>query len=229
MMPDRIVDFHEPVTLLGGGTANARQLRHVLSLAPWLIAADGGANMAVAEGLIPDVVIGDFDSVLPGTLAAIPADRHMQVPEQESTDFEKCLMRITAPLILGLGFLGPRADHTLAVFSALVRYPGKPCLLIGEKDVIFAAPRRLSLDLPPATRLSLFPMIPVRGESLGLRWPIDGLQMAPDGRIGTSNETTGPVTLHLSGPGMLVILPVAELAAAISALRSGPGVPAGAG
>lgn len=219
MMPDRIVDFDEPVTLLGGGAADTRQLQAALSLAPRLVAADGGANMAVASGLIPDFVIGDYDSVSPDILAAIPTERQMRVPEQETTDFEKCLSRIAAPLILGLGFLGPRSDHTLAAFSALVRYRATPCILIGSADVIFACPDQLSLPLPPGMRLSLFPMLPVTGESCGLRWPIDGLPLTPDGRIGTSNETTGPVTLRLSGPGMLVLLPPEALGAAIAALR----------
>jgi len=30
-------------------------------------------------------------------------------------------------------------------------------------------------------------MAAVQGRSGGLRWPIDGLPFAPDGRIGTSN------------------------------------------
>ncbi len=222
MMSDRIVDFHEPVTLVGGGDADAGQLRLALSLAPVLLAADGGANMAVAEGLTPELVIGDLDSATAKTLAAIPPERHMKVTEQESTDFEKCLARIVAPFILGLGFMGPRADHGLAAWNALIRHSGRRCILLGAKDLAFAAPARLALDLEPGTRLSLFPMARVTGQSQGLRWPIDGLVLAPDARIGVSNEVEGPVTLTFDGPGMLVILPVSCLAEAIRALRSKP-------
>ncbi len=220
MMTDRIVEFHEPVTLLGGGEADPCQLKRLLRLAPHLIAADGGANMAVAEGFMPDLVVGDFDSVSAAALAAIPAERHMRVAEQETTDFEKCLMRIGAPLFLGLGFTGARADHTLAACNALVRHPDRACILLGDADLIFTAPPELLLDLPPGTRLSLFPMAPLGGRSEGLRWPIDGLTLAPAGRIGTSNEVTGPVRLRFAVPGMLVLLPVDQLDAAIRALRS---------
>lgn len=227
MMPDRIVEFQEPVTLLGGGASDSRQLGLALALAPNLVAADGGANVAVAQGLVPRAVIGDFDSVEPAALAAIPAERHMRLPEQETTDFEKCLVRIAAPLILGVGFTGLRADHTLAVWNALARHPTRRCLILGDTDIVFAAPPRLSLDLAAGTRLSLFPMAPVRGRSRGLRWPIDGIDFAPDGRIGTSNQTEGPVELDFDGAGMLVILPAAEIAAAVRAIRSAPRSPDG--
>lgn len=210
-MTDEIIPFDEPVTLLGGGAAEASLLHDMLKLAPVLIAADGGANMAIAEALMPERVIGDFDSVTPETLAAIPAGRHVRLAEQETTDFEKCLSRIDAPFVLGVGFLGARVDHTLAAWNVLVRHRGRRCILVGPDDVAFAAPDRLVLPLQPGTRLSLFPMAPVRGESRGLRWPIDGIAFAPGGRIGTSNEATGPVGLSFSGPGMLVILPRACL------------------
>lgn len=217
-MLNQIVQYSEPVTLLGGGAAEPAQLRAALALAPVLIAADGGANMALSEGLTPDLVIGDFDSVTPEALAAIPPDRHIRVAEQDSTDFEKCLTRIAAPFILGLGFMGPRADHALAVWNAMIRHPGQRCLLIGARDVVFVAPARISLPLQEGTRVSLFPMRQVSGSSRGLRWPIDGLDFAPDGVIGTSNAALGPVEMQFSGTGMLVILPRGCLRLAILAL-----------
>lgn len=218
MMSDRIVDFFEPVTLLGGGTVAPDLLERTLARAPRLVAADGGANMALAHGHRPELVIGDYDSVSAATLAQVPSERQMHIPDQDTTDFEKCLMSLSAPLILGLGFTGPRADHTLAAFGALVRFAHIPCILIGEEDVIFACPEKIALALPGGLRFSLFPLCEVTGESRGLRWPIDGLTLRPDGRVATSNETTGPVELRLSGPGLLALLPHAGLEAAIRAL-----------
>ncbi|MEP3550075.1 MAG: hypothetical protein ABJN09_00090, partial [Marinomonas sp.] len=55
--------------------------------------------------------------------------------------------------------------------------------------------------------VSLMPLAPVQGRSVGLEWPIDGLDFAPGGRIGTSNRALGPVKLEISGPDMLLILP----------------------
>lgn len=210
--------FDRPVTLLGAGPATAADLRLALGLAPALVAADGGAATAVAAGLLPDAVIGDLDSIDPATRARIGEARLLLVPEQETTDFEKCLRLVEAPFALGVGFVGARLDHELAALAALVRRADRRCLLIGPEDVVFAAPDALALDLPEGMRLSLFPLAPVTGRSAGLCWPIDGIAFAPDGRSGTSNRVTGPVRLRFSGPGMLVLLPRTALVAAVEAL-----------
>ena len=56
------------------------------------------------------------------------------------------------------------------------------------------------------------------GRSEGLEWPINGLELDPMARIGTSNRATGPLRLEADGPGLLVILPRARLADVVAAL-----------
>ncbi|GGH45576.1 thiamine diphosphokinase [Frigidibacter albus] len=216
-MTEALVQSKTGVTLLGGGDFAHADLDLALALAPLLVAADGGADGALAAGRMPGAVIGDFDSVSAAARAAIPLDRQHKVPEQDSTDFEKCLRLVEAPFLLGLGFAGLRLDHTLSVMTALASHPHQRCLILGPEDVIFLCPPRLTLPLEPGVRLSLFPMGPATGRSSGLRWPIDGLDFAPAGRIGTSNEATGPVDLQIDGP-MLVLLPRAWLRPALGAL-----------
>ena len=231
-MSEAIVQSEVPVTLVGGGDVAPADLGQALAIAPALVAADGGANRALALGHRPEWVIGDLDSLVDEARAVVPAHRIHRIAEQETTDFEKCLTRIEAPLVLGLGFAGPRLDHWLAVANALVRHPAQPCLILGGRDIAFAAPPRLSLPLAAGTRVSLFPLAPVTGRSAGLRWPIEGLHFAPDGRIGTSNEALGPVHLEFDAPGMLVILPREALAVATAFLRRPalpPPAPAGDG
>lgn len=210
-MSSGIVQSPLPVALLGAGESAVSDLEEVLSIAGVLVAADGGANVALAAGRVPDAVIGDFDSVSEAARAAFPADRFYRVTDQNSTDFEKCLERIAAPLILAVGFTGARIDHELAVWNVLARRRALNCIVIGAEDIVFLAPQHLALDLAAGTRVSLFPMSPVRAESTGLRWPLDGIGFAPSGASGTSNEATGPVELTVLGGEMLVILPRACL------------------
>jgi thiamine pyrophosphokinase len=187
------------------------------------VAADSGADRLLRLGVEPQAVIGDMDSISSGARAAIPPERQHLVAEQVTTDFDKALRQIEAPLVLALGFAGARLDHGLAAFNTLVRRADRRCILIGPKDLAFAAPSRLALDLVPGEPLSLFPMAAVTGQSEGLEWPIAGIDFAPDGMIGTSNRVTARrVTLAFDRRGMLVILPRRRLDAAIRALRAAP-------
>ena len=208
------------VGLIGAAPLLLHDLESVVARTHYLVAADGGAASLLSAGWVPDRVIGDLDS-LPQAAAADLGDRLVRDDDQDSTDFEKCLSRIDAPLILAAGFTGGRLDHEMAVWNALVRYPERVCVVIGGADIVFRAPRRIGLALPAGSRLSLFPMARIAGRSRGLDWPIDGLDFAPDGRIGTSNRVAGPVTLDLDGDAMLVILPREALDAAIAALWPG--------
>jgi thiamine pyrophosphokinase len=191
-----------------------------MRLAPHVVAADGGADAALALGVTPEAVIGDFDSLTSSARERLPAAALHPIEEQDSTDFDKCLRNIAAPLVLGIGFSGDRLDHQLAAYNTLVRRAGRPCILLGELELVFLCPPTVALELAPGTPFSLFPMGAVEGVSDGLRWPIGGLNFAPDGRIGTSNEAQGPVSLSVTAPKMLVILPEATLEMVAEALRS---------
>lgn len=201
-----IVRSRTPIIVVGAGHVSAEDLALVAALGHPVVAADGGALRCLEAGLMPDAVIGDLDSFGPGA-PEIPPERLHRIAEQETTDFDKCLRSVEAPLILAFGVTGPRIDHTLAVCTTLVQRDGVRAIVVGEVDLLFHAPRHLALDLPVGSRLSLFPMGPVTGRSDGLRWPIGGLDFAPWGRTGTSNEVTGLVRLELDGPGMIVITP----------------------
>ena len=194
-------------------------LREALKADDFFVAADGAAQMALALGRVPDAVIGDFDSLDAATRARLPASILHHVAEQDSTDFEKCLTRIAAPVVLCFGFTGARLDHELAVYNVIARTTDKTAIVIGAEDICLHVPRGISLALPVGTRVSLFPMAAVTGRSDGLEWPIAGLSFAPDGRIGTSNRTVAPeIHLDFDQPGMLLILPKEHLATVRAAL-----------
>ncbi|WP_128254437.1 thiamine diphosphokinase [Falsirhodobacter deserti] len=217
-MMTRIVQSSQAVTLVAGGPVTRRDLRLCTARAPVLVAADGGADRALAAGMEPEAVIGDLDSISDGARVRLAGRLH-HVAEQESTDFEKALRYVEAPLILAVGVAGARVDHGFAVLNALVRHSGPPCILVGPQDVIFHVHETVNLRLKVGDRISLVPMARIAGRSEGLVWPIDGLTLAPDGRIGTSNAVAAPdVVLSFNRPGMLVMLPRNRLDTAIRAI-----------
>lgn len=210
-----------PIALAGGGALSARALARVRARAGRIVAADGAADALGALGVVPDAVIGDLDSLDdPDAWRARGVTVH-RLPEQDTTDFEKCLYATAAPLYLAVGFTGRRLDHTLAVLHSMLARPDKRVVLVGEDEVTMLAPAgwRLRFDLAPGAAFSAFPLLPVRcAPSTGLEWPLDGLVMAPGRMIGTSNRATGPVAVRFEDPGMVLLLPPEALDDAVAAL-----------
>lgn len=106
-----------------------------------IIAADGGYDNCVEAGVLPDIVIGDFDSVnanIPPETERITYPTHKDEP-----DFELCL-RYCAEM----GFcdidvycaLGARLDHTLsAIFTAVnAKNNDNRITLLDKKTVVYA-------------------------------------------------------------------------------------------
>lgn len=218
-MTARIVDASEPVTLVGGGEVMPGALEAALALAPRLAAADGGAAAVLAAGRMPEAVIGDLDSLPAALREQLPPGCLHEVAEQESTDFDKALRSVSAPAVIAVGFLGKRVDHQLAAFNTLVQRHATPCVLLGAQEVIFHLTHPVALPTEAGEVVSLFPMQRVRGRSEGLEWPIDGLEMSPMGRIGTSNRALGAIRLEPEGEGLLVILPQRLLADVLGQIR----------
>ncbi len=200
-----------PVTLVGGAPFEPEILEQAVGYAPTLIGADRGGGHAAALGYQVTHVIGDMDSG-----AAVPGATLHHLPDQDTTDFEKCLDYVDAPFFLAIGFTGRRMDHTLATFQALLTRANKPVLVLAETDLIFLAPLDLRLILPIGSRVSLYPLAPVQANSAGLRWPLEGLDLGPHGKNSVSNESSATeVRITLNQRNALIILPRENLDAVI--------------
>ena len=202
--------FTEPVSIIGGGDFNPEMLCLSLEIGKDLVAVDGGLNHLTPGKHFPKWIIGDLDSAQNTQLWVDKGSKLGHFTEQDSTDFEKCLYSIEAPLYLANGFLGLRADHTLASCSLLVKRRDKNIILLGKTDLIIHVNQSLSLELEVGTRLSLFPLQTVLGlSSVGLKYNISGISFSPYSIIGTSNEVSSPkVEIRVKNSGMLLILPV---------------------
>lgn len=212
--------FDDGVTLVGGGALGASTVSDLLTRAPNLVACDGGASAVLQQGLTPALVIGDMDSIAEEDRARLDPATICEISEQDSTDFDKAIRTVEAPMILGAGFTGRRVDHELACYNALVRHADRKVVLVGEHDVCFHARGRVRLNLPVGMRVSMFPMAEVTVRATGLEYPLDPLTLAPWARVGTSNRAiTEEVKIVPEGAGLLVLLPRAGLDAVIAALE----------
>ena len=212
--------FDAPVLLVGNGPVDNGAVALAQKYAVPVIAADGGAKTALSHGLNPEAIIGDLDSVDFATLPSQQA-KVIHMTEQDTTDFEKCLNLLEAPLLLGLGFLGGRLDHELAALNALVKY-SQAVVLIGSRDLVFRIPPKFTFSGRVNTRISFFPMGRVRGvESVGLEWDITGIDMHPAGAISSSNRLAAK-TVSIANPQqpLLCVMPRENLGGVLNGFKS---------
>ena len=88
---------------------------------PILVAADGGAAHVLAAGLVPDIVVGDFDSLAPhhrARLEALGVELRVAAPDKDESDMELCLLTALergATQVTVVGALGlDRPEHSVA-------------------------------------------------------------------------------------------------------------------
>jgi thiamine pyrophosphokinase len=135
--------------------------------ADMVVAADGGARFLLEQGIRPDVVVGDFDSLPAAALerleaAGVELVRHPV--RKDRTDGEmaadEALRRGAGELVLA-GALGA-LDHTLGHLAILRRLAalGVAARLAAPRLTVrvFAAPDEAQLDAPAGTRVSIVPL-----------------------------------------------------------------------
>lgn len=186
-----VLSFDGVLVIVGGGTFDEHLLHRLAAEGAHLVGADGGGDAIRAAGLVPEAIIGDFDSLTdPNGWDA--RTRLIRIAEQESTDFEKALYSTSAAVTVGLGMTGKRFDHTLAALDAVARYAAKrKIVLVDESDIALGLAGPFGFTVETGARVSVHPLTPTLfARSAGLKYPLDGLELAPGVRTGTSNEAS---------------------------------------
>ena len=184
-----LISFEGLLVIVGGGVVDRDLLRDLYAGGGHLVAADGGADEIAAAGLVPEAIIGDFDSLSdPGEW--LGRTRLIRIEEQETTDFEKTLYSSYAPVTVALGMTGRRFDHTLAALDAVARYASeRVIILVDEADIAMALTGSFTFEVAAGDRVSVHPLAPIRFKrSVGLEYPLNGVRLAPGERTGTSNR-----------------------------------------
>ena len=142
-----------------------------------VVAADGGADRALALGIEPDAVVGDLDSASDEARATLPADRFHHVGRLDMTDLQKAIgfaLERGAQEVDVICAGGGRADHALANLSVLATFRGRAHVVI--HDDLFAiclVDGSEEFTAEPGTVVSLVAIGDCHGVSTsGLRWDL---------------------------------------------------------
>ena len=198
------------VLILANGDAPAASfLRGLAQDHDLIVASDGAAHKALAVGLMPRIVCGDFDSIdLDAARQGLPSAEFVSLPDQNLTDLEKTLALAIArgaTSITIAGALGGRIDHALGGIALLLRYHGQIDLRIaGAGCEIRAVSGAAEIATTPGDTISLLAFAPgIRVTIAGVKWPLEN-QVLDIGTIGISNVALGD-TVRLEVRGGAVV------------------------
>jgi thiamine pyrophosphokinase len=188
------------VVLAGAGFDHAR-LREEATRCAAVIAADAGAALCLAAGLMPDAIVGDFDSLPDDVRARIDPERLHASDDPHTNDLEKALAFVAAAhgadtevvLAAGGGVDGGRMDHALANLGPIVREPhARISMLDGDGRLFALRHGRATFSGLGGRGLSLLPwsLRGVTASESGVRYALERAHVTLGGR-GVSNVITG--------------------------------------
>ena len=189
------------VIILGGEQPEAGLLRDCLAETDIVICADSGANWLMQAGRLPDLLVGDMDSIAEGL------DKELETKgvrvlrrsaEKDETDGQLALdeaMALGADDITLLGAAGGRLDHLMGNLQLLVRAArrGIKAVMADKTSRAWAATGRTEILGRAGNTLSILPL----GEGVsaaylsGLKYgTLEPLALPMDCPVGVSNVMT---------------------------------------
>lgn len=151
------------VILSGGKAPSLKMLEDELKDASNLIGVDSGGNFLKKSGIIPDYLVGDFDSIEDETLEYFDdaGCKILKYPiDKDFTDTELALelaIRLESTNIVFLGSTGTRLDHVLGNMGLLRTCVenGIEAFIKDENNSIMMTDSPIVLHAKPGTTFSL--------------------------------------------------------------------------
>lgn len=144
-----------------------------------IIAADGASDFLFRHRIIPDVIIGDLDSISSAAKKnfTLKKVKIIKITDQYRNDLEKCLdfaLSNGIKKISIVGFSGKRFDHTINNISILKKFSGKADLTVFERNFeYFFINKKIEFVCKPGDIVSLIALPLAAGiTTKGLKYPL---------------------------------------------------------
>lgn len=207
--------------IVSGGEATDEFVEEVIKKGGYdvIMAADSGMDFLYRTKILPDIIVGDFDSVDPKILDYFRAQEQIDIcvlnPVKDDTDTEFAIresIRRGATEITIIGGTGTRIDHVLGNISLL-----GIGLEEGVRMELLDAHNRIcmidhSVKLKKKQQYGKYlSLIPYNGEVTGVtlrgvKYPLDHYTMGGFNSLGISNEITDDeASIELTAGQLLVI------------------------
>jgi thiamine pyrophosphokinase len=126
-----------------------------------IICADGGANSAAKLNIVPDFIIGDFDSITDETKKMFHnKSKFIQIKRQNDTDVEKCLKfaiknKFSEAILLGA--TGDRLDHSICNLGIVLKFYDKIKIkIVHQKSLLIPISGEVNFKTTKGETISLY-------------------------------------------------------------------------
>jgi thiamine pyrophosphokinase len=202
---------------LNGSPESSDLLRRVAGRADLTVAADGGARYALEAGVVPDLVVGDMDSL--GEDLALEVERRGASLERHPVRKDKMDGQLAVLAARERG--ASAADLLCAVGGGLGALFAIPHILlaaerIGLRSTVVADRVRMfvveagyrSVEGEPQDSISIFPLSgPATGITLeGMEYPLENAILEPGDTLGFHNELIGSEATVSVEEGTLLVV-----------------------
>lgn len=206
------MDKIEAVILANGDYPTKPLPLQLLHEAPYVACCDGGANEYITKGHLPDIIIGDGDSLCDEYRERYASLIHHN-PDQETNDQTKAVQHLHAlgmKRIAIVGATGKREDHTVGNISLLMEYMrmGIEVRSYTDYGVFIPCAGTRTFPCQPGQQVSIFNFTGKGLQSAGLAYPIYDFTTWWQG---TLNRTTGDTfTIKAEGEYLVFITYIGE-------------------
>ncbi len=146
------------------GSIDTKFLFYFISVKDFIVAADGGANKLMKTNFVPDLIIGDMDSITKNALKKFRKTKKIVFPvEKDKIDLELaidyCIQKKFSEIII-LGALGSRADMTLTNIFLLTQIPEKinAKIIHENQEIYLIRKKKFAVQGIPGEKISFFPV-----------------------------------------------------------------------
>jgi thiamine pyrophosphokinase len=191
-------------------------VKKIMAEADLIVCADGGCEYVTKCGLVPDVLIGDLDSIDHETLESIKNTSCIIIRYPREKDYTDTELAVNYALdhgadeIIMLAGTGDRLDHSLANIFLLIKLVNrsiKACL-VNENNTVYITNDSITLKGNIGDLVSL---IPAGGDvegiyTEGLQYRLSGHDIKMGEPLGISNVfTSEEVSVRIKSGTLLVI------------------------
>lgn len=186
-----------------------------IDLSGTIIAADGGANYLCKKGIIPDVLIGDFDSISPEYLNVLKKKSNIiKFPvDKDKSDtelaIEYCLKNGYNDITL-INAVDGRLDHSLTNIFLIEKFikQGLKLHFLNTKNEIYIVTNRANILAKIGTNISLISLtdFTLVKETKALKFPLNNEKLYRSSSRGISNITTEKKFSIIVSSGILLVI-----------------------